>query len=214
MNFLTDLLGHWVAFLAIDGLALATRNIPTLLFGDLRALSITDNSTLLGGNVLADLILDSGALLLIDNFTFSLSTSCTLLLHNWRTLVFIPGGAFLIKFSGAFFFMNGFLDSSWHTDTLQLRDVVTLLILNRATLLPGILSSLTVLSGLGSALPSRNSLLNSSLGDLTLALLDISTCGIGNTATILLGYRLISGPWNLITHLLWNLLAYWFWSSS
>merc|ERR1712243_440422 len=110
--------------------------------------------------------------------------------------------------------MNGFLDSSRHTDTFQLWDVVALLILNCATLLPGVLSSLAVLSSLGSALPSRNSLLNSSLSDLTLALLDISTYGIGNTSTILLGYRLISGPWNLITHLFWNLLTYWFWSSS
>merc|ERR1719342_823019 len=110
--------------------------------------------------------------------------------------------------------MNSLLDSSRHTDTLQLRDVVTLLILNRTTPLPGILNSLTVLSGLGSALSSRNSLLNSFLGNLTLALLDISTNGIGNTATILLGYRLICGPWNLITHLFWNLLTYWFWSSS
>merc|ERR1719516_447222 len=99
VNFLADLLGHGVTFLAIDSLTLATRNIPALLFRDFRALSVTDNTTLLRWNILADLILNSGALLLIDNFTCSLSSRCTLLLHDGRTLVLIPGGALLIKFS-------------------------------------------------------------------------------------------------------------------
>merc|ERR1719342_1075611 len=110
--------------------------------------------------------------------------------------------------------MDSLLNSSWNTDTFQLRDVVALLILNGATLLPGILSSLTVLSGLSSTLPPRDRLLNSPLGDLTPTLLDISANSIRNIATILLGNRLICGLGNLVANLFRNLSAYWLRSSS
>merc|ERR1712142_720248 len=100
--------------------------------------------------------------------------------------------------------MNSLLNSSRNADTFQFRDIEALLILNGATLLPG----------LGSTLPPRDGLLNSSLGDLTLALLDISANGIRNIATILLCDRLICGLGNLVANLFRNLSAHWPRSSS
>merc|ERR1712002_603372 len=110
--------------------------------------------------------------------------------------------------------MNSLLNGSWNTDTFQLRNVVALLILDSVTLLPSILSSLTILSVLNSALPSRSSLLHSSLVDLTLPFLNISTNGIRDIMTLPLGHRLISGLGNLITNLLRDLTANWFRNSS
>merc|ERR1719474_2270251 len=172
---------------------------------------VTDNTTLLGRNILTDLILDSLTLLLINNLTLSFSSSCTFLFINRIALVLIRGCTLLVLFSSALFLMDSLRDSSWNTDTLQLRDIVTFLILYSATLLPGVLSSFTFLPILDPTLLTRDSLLNRSLGDLTLALLDISTDSIWNTSTLLLGDGLIGSLWDLVAHLLGNLSAYWFW---
>merc|ERR1711973_754986 len=75
----------------------------------------------------------------------------------------------------AFLLMNSLSDGSWNADTLQLRDVVTLLILNCVTLLPRILSCFAVFSELKSTLLARNGLLDRPLGDLTFSFLNIST---------------------------------------
>merc|ERR1712198_671252 len=103
--------------------------------------------------------------------------------------------------------MNSFLDSSWNVDTLQLRDIITLLILNSATLFPSVLSSLAVLSVLNPALFTGNRFLNRSLCDLTLTLLDIGTDSIWNLTALLPGDRFICSPWNLITYFLRDLPA-------
>merc|ERR1719447_1605077 len=194
VNLLANLFGNWVAFLAINSLTLTTRNIPALLLWDLRALSFVDNITLLGRNILTNLFLDSLALFLIDT----------------TTLIFKRGGALLIILSGALFFMDSLRNSSGNADTFQLWNIVALLILNGAALLPGVLCSLTVLPVLETTLFARDRFLNRSLGDLTLPLLNISTNGVGNIATLLLGDGLIRSLWNLVTDFLGNLSTNWF----
>ena len=132
--------------------------------------------------------------------------------HNLSAL--LPGWAFLVIFSWTLLFVDSLLDSSWNTDTLQLRDTVTLLILDGVTLFPGILCSFTILSVLDPTLLPWGSLLNGSLGDLTLTLLNIGTDRIGNISALFLSYRFIGGLGNLIANLFWNLSANWFRSSS
>merc|ERR1719474_463835 len=167
--------------------------------------------TLLGRNILTDLVLDSLTLLLINNLTLSFSSSCTFLFINRAALVLIRGCALMVLFSSALFLMDSLRDSSWNTDTLQLRYIVTFLILHSATLLPGVLSSLTFLPILDPTLLTRDRLLNRSLGNLTFALLDISTDSVRNISTLLLGDRLIGSLGDLITHLLGNLSTDRFW---
>ena len=144
---------------------------PAFLFRNLGALPVTDNPTLLWRNLLADLILDSFALFLIDHLALSLSIRCTLLLIDRIALVLEWSTAFLIILRWALLFMNGFMDSSRHTDTLQLGNRVALLILNSGTLLPGILSCLALFLVLKSAFLSGDRLLDRSLRDLAFALL-------------------------------------------
>ena len=183
-----------------------------MLLGDLLALSVIDNCALLGGNILAHLILNSVTFPLIDNITLSLSVGGTLLLHDRFTLGLIPGAALLIILHGAFFLMDSLLDSSGNIDTLQLRHIVTDLILFSVALLSSVLSSLAVLLVLESTLLARHSLLDRSLGDLALPLLDIRADLVSYIMALLPGHRLVGGPWNLVTHFLWNLFADWFWS--
>ena len=189
------------------------KTYPAFLFGNLGALSIIDDTTLLRRNIFTDLILDSFALLLIDNLALSFSSSCTLLLFNRATLVFKRGAALLVILSPAFLFMNSFGNSSWHTDTLQLRNTVTLLILDGATLLPGVLGSLAILLVFKTTLLSRDRLLDRSLRNLALTFLDISTNGVRNVATFFLGDRFICGLRNLVTNLFRNLSTNRFWRS-
>ena len=110
--------------------------------------------------------------------------------------------------------MNGFLDGSWNTDTLQLRNIVALLILNSVTLLPGVLSGLTILPVLDPAMLTGDRFLDRSLSDLTLAFLDISTDSIWNIAALLPGDIFVGSLGNLVANFLWDLPANWFWSSS
>merc|ERR1711973_809470 len=111
----------------------------------------------------------------------------------------------------AFLLVNSLSDGSWNADTLKLRDVVTMLILNCVTLFPCILSSFAVFSELKSTLLARNSLLDRPLGDLTFSLLNISTNSVWDIATLFLGHRLICGLWDLVAHFLRNLSTYRFW---
>ena len=158
---------------------------------DLRALSVINNTTLLGRNVLTDLFLDSIALFFIDNFTLGFSICGALLFINRTALVFKRGTTLLIILSRALFFMDSLSNSSGHADTFQLWNIVTLLVLNGAALFPGVLCSLTILPVLESTLIPGDRLLNRSLRDLTFALLDISTHSVRNFATLLLGNRFI-----------------------
>jgi len=214
MNLLADLFGNWVAFLAINSFTLTARNIPALLLWDLGALSFVDYITLLGRNILTNLFLDSLALFLIDNLALGFSICSALLLINRTTLIFKRGTALLIILSGALFFMDSLRNSSWNADTFQLWNIVALLILNGAALLPGVLRSLTVLPVLEATLFARDRLLYRSLRDLTLPFLNISTNGVGNIATLLLGDGLIRSLWNLVTDFLGNLSTNWFWRRS
>jgi len=214
VNLLADLFSHWVAFLAIDSLTLTTRNIPAFLLWDLGALSFIDDAALLGRNVLTNLFLNSVALFLIDNLALCFSICSAFLLVNWTALVFKRGTTLLVIFGRALFFMDSLSDSSGHADTFQLWNIVTLLILNGAALLPGVLCSLTILPVLESTLLPGDRLLNRSLGDLTFALLDISTNSVRNLATLLLGNRFIGGLRHLVADFLGNLSANWFWTCS
>ena len=181
-----------------------------MLLGDLLALSVIDNCALLGGNILAHLILNSVTFPLIDNITLSLSVGGTLLLHDRLTLGLIPGAALLIILGGAFFLMDSLLDSSGNIDTLQLRNIVAHFILLSVAQLPCVLSSLAVLLVLESALLAGHSLLDRSLCDLTLPLLDIRADLVSNIMALLPGHRLVGGPGNLVAHFLGDLLADWF----
>jgi len=214
MNLLTDLFSHMGAFLAINSFTLTARNIPALLLWDLRALSFVDYITLLGRNILTNLFLDSLALFLVDNLTLGFGICSALLLINRTTLIFKRGTALLIILSGALFFMDSLRNSPWNADTFQLWNIVTLLILNVAALLPGVLRSLTVLPVLESTLLPGDRLLYRSLRDLTLPFLNISTNGVGNIAALLLGDGLIRSLWNLVTDFLGNLSTNWFWRRS
>jgi len=205
VNLLTNLLGNWVAFLSIDSLALTAWNIPAFLLWHLRALPITNNTTLLGRHVLTDLILNGLALLLVDNLTLSFSSGSTFLLIDRTALVFKRGATLLIILRPTFLFMNSFGDSPWHTDTLQLRNTVTLLILDGATLLPGVLSSLAILLVFKTTLLSGDRLLDRSLRNLALSLLNISTNGVRNVAAFFLGNRFVRSLGNLVANLFWNL---------
>jgi len=105
--------------------------------------------------------------------------------------------------------MNSLMNSSWHIDALQLRNIVTLLILNGGTLFPGILSSLALFPVLNTAILARDSLLNRPLSDLTLALLNVGTDGIGYISAFLLGDRFVGCLWDLVANLLGNLTTDW-----
>ena len=164
---------------------------PAFLLWDLGALSFIDDAALLGRNVLTNLFLNSVALFLIDNLALCFSICCAFLLINWAALVVKRGTALLVVLGRALFFMDSLSNSSRHADTFQLWNIVTLLILYGAALLPGVLCSLTILPVLESTLLPGDRLLNRSLGDLTFALLDIGTHSVRNFATLLLGNRFI-----------------------
>merc|ERR1719334_2535429 len=103
------------------------------------------------------------------------------------------------------------MGSSWHTDTLQLGNRVALLILNSGTLLPGILSCLALFLVLKSAFLSGNRLLDRSLRNLALALLNISTDSVGNISAFLLGDGLVGRLRNLVTDFFGDLPTHCFW---
>merc|ERR1719342_1110818 len=168
-----------------------TGNIPAFLLWDLGALSFIDNAALLGRNVLTNLFLNSVALFLIDNLALCFRICCAFLLINWTALIFKRCTALLVILGRTLFFMDSLSNSSGHADTFQLWNIVTLLILNGAALLPGVLCSLTILPVLESTLLPGDGLLNRSLGDLTFAHLDIGTHSVRNFATLLLGDRFI-----------------------
>jgi len=105
--------------------------------------------------------------------------------------------------------MDSLMNSSWNIDALQLGNVVTLLILNSGTLLPGILSSLALFPVLNTAFLARDSLLDRPLSDLTLALLNVSTDGIRYISAFLLGDRFVGCPWDLVANFFGNLTTDW-----
>ena len=234
VNLLADLAGHGVADLGVDsvafllvaGRALLTGNVlkieleigpkmkevhiyPALLLRHQRTLPLVDNATLLGGNILTNFILNSLALPLIDDLTLRLSPGGALLLHDRGTLLLVPCTALLVKLSGAFLLVDGLLDSPGQIDALHLGDAVALLSELLAALLLDVIGSLAILLVLKAALLARDSFLNRLLGDLALALLDISTDGVGDIMALPPGDGVINSFGNLLADLLGDLAAHW-----
>ena len=104
--------------------------------------------------------------------------------------------------------MNSLLDSPGDIDTLHLGDVVTLLLVLLLAALLDVIGSLTVLAVLEAALLTGDRLLDRSLGDLALTLLDISADGISDIMTLPPGDGVVDGLGNLLTHLLRDLAAH------
>ena len=75
------------------------KTYPTFLFGNLGALSIIDDTTLLRRNIFTDLILNSLTLLLVDYLTLSLSSRCALLFLYRVTSILESVAALLVVFS-------------------------------------------------------------------------------------------------------------------
>merc|ERR1719219_2260952 len=104
--------------------------------------------------------------------------------------------------------MDGLLDRPWDIDALHLRDVVAFLLELLLALLFYVIGSLTVLAVLQTALLTGDRLLDWSLGDLALALLDISADGVGDIMTLPPGDGVVDGLGHLLTHLLRDLAAH------
>ena len=77
-----------------------------------------------------------------------------------------------------------------------------------AALLLDVIGSLAILLVLKAALLARDGFLDRSLGDLTLALLDISTHGVGDIMALPPGDGVIHGLGNLLTDFLGDLAAH------
>ena len=125
-----------------------------------------------------------------------------------RNTNILPGVTLLVEFSGTLLLMNSFLDSPGDIDTLHLRDVVTLLLVLLLAALLDVIGSLTVLAVLEAALLTGDRLLDRSLGDLTLPLLDISADGVGDIMAFPPGDGVVDSLWHLFAHLLWDLAAH------
>ena len=104
--------------------------------------------------------------------------------------------------------MDGLLDRPWDIDALHLRDVVAFLLELLLALLFYVISSLTVLAVLEAALLTGDRLLNWSLGDLALALLEISADGVGDIMALPPGDGVVDGLGHLLTYLLGHLAAH------
>merc|ERR1719360_70729 len=105
--------------------------------------------------------------------------------------------------------MNGLLDSPGKVDTLHLRNRVAFLLELLLTFLLNVIGSLAILLILKAALLTGDSLLDRLLGDLALALLDISTHGVGDIMALPPGDGVIHGLGHLLTNLLGDLAAHW-----
>ena len=105
--------------------------------------------------------------------------------------------------------MDGLLDRSGQVDALDLRNVVALLSKLLATLLLDVIGSLAVLAILQTALLTGDRLLDWPLGDLALALLEISADGVGDIMALPSGDGVVCGFRDLLTDLLGHLAAHW-----
>ena len=180
---------------------------PAFLLGNQGTLPLVHNAALLGGNIFTDLVLNGLTLPLIDDLALGLGPGGALLLRDRGALLVVPGAALLVKLSGAFLFMDGLLDRSGQVDALDLRNVVALLSKLLATLLLDVIGSLAVLAVLEAALLTGDGLLHRPLGDLALALLDISADGVGYVMALPSGDGVVDGLGHLLTDLLRDLAA-------
>lgn len=176
--------------------------------GDFAAFPLVDHTAVLCGNILADLVLDSLALSLIDHLTLGLGPRGALLLHDGGTLLLVPDAALVIILGGALLLVDGLLDGSGDADALHLGDAVTLLLELLMTLLFNVVGGVTILLVLQSTLLPRDSLLNGFLSDLALALLDIRAQGIRYITALPSGHSFIGCLRYLLAHLLGHLAAH------
>ena len=149
------------------------------------------------------------ALPLIDHLALGLGPGGALLLHDGGALLLVPGAALLVKLSGAFLLVDGLLDSPGQVDTLHLGDTVAFLSELLLASLLNIIGSLAILPVLEAALLTGDGFLNRLLGDLALALLDISTDGVGDIMALPPGDDVIHSLGNLLADLLGDLAAHW-----
>merc|ERR1711971_897699 len=164
VNLLAHLAGHGVADLGVDSVAF----------------SLVRSGALLTGNIPAFLLWNQGTLPLIDDLTLGLSPGGALPLHDGGALLLVPGAALLVKLIGALLLVDDLLDSPGQVDALHLGDAVALLLELLLAPLLDVVGILAILLVLKAALLTGDSFLNRFLGDLTIALLDISTDGVSN----------------------------------
>ena len=120
----------------------------------------------------------------------------------------LPGVALLVELGGALLLVNGLLDSPGDADALHLGDVVTFFLILLLASLLNVISSLTVLAVLEATLLTGDGLLHRPLGDLALALLDISANGVGDIVALPPGDGVVDGLGNLLAHLLGHLATH------
>ena len=121
----------------------------------------------------------------------------------------LPGVALLVELGGALLLVNGLLDSPGDADALHLGDVVAFFLILLLTSLLDVVGSLTVLAVLEATLLTGHGLLHRPLGDLALALLDISADGVGYVMALPSGDGVVNGLGHLLTDLSGNLATHW-----
>ena len=104
--------------------------------------------------------------------------------------------------------MDGLLDSPGDINALHLGDVVAFFLILLLASLLNVICSLTVLAVLEATLLARDGLLDRSLGDLALALLDISANGVGDIVALPPGDGVVHGLGDLLAHLLGHLATH------
>ena len=119
----------------------------------------------------------------------------------------LPGVALLVELGGALLLVNGLLDSPGDADALHLGDVMAFLLELLLAPFLDVIGSLAVLAVLEAALLAGDGLLDWSLGDLALALLDISADGVGYVMALPSGDGVVNGLGHLLTDLLRDLAA-------
>ena len=121
----------------------------------------------------------------------------------------LPGVALLVELGGALLLVNGLLDSPGDADALHLGDIMAFLLELLLAPFLDVIGSLAVLAVLEAALLTGDGLLNWSLGDLALALLDFSANGVGYVMALPSGDGVVNGLGHLLTDLLGHLAADW-----
>ena len=161
---------------------------PTLLFGDLIALSVIDNLAVLLWNILTDLVLYFPAFLVEDNFAFSDKVGDASLLPHRLTLVLVPLGTLLVVLCATLFLMDSFLNVLGDADTLELGGIVALLVRDLCALLCDVIHSLAILLIVKRTDHLCDRVMHCLLDNPALLFLSISTNIFLNIVTVLSSY--------------------------
>merc|ERR1712198_534423 len=116
---MANILGHILALLDINLSTLPVRivDISANLFGDLLALLLLNDMTILGRNMLTHFFINKVADLFSDDITFGFGTFRTLFLLDWSACLLKPCTALLVIFCGAILLVDSFINGSWDTYT-------------------------------------------------------------------------------------------------